>query len=196
MRRLALAAAIAATLTGCAATQNAAPTPSFDFERQAAIAPGYPLEYLQAPSPLRLSYADYESHQRLPHGDGSVSERGFVWSTGSDGTAVMAAIFRQANRATFQPSTDNRQRTVINDLEVMHMTETGRYFDLVFWNPAIPAGSPRCAVGTALSITSADRQREVAGEYVEGLSCDAAENLTQEERQAHQQRAFQAFGLR
>lgn len=189
---------IAAALAGCAGLQSQDPMPHFNYDQQAVVAPGFPIEWLKAPDGMRMVYADYENTDRLPfsEGGGTFHERAFTWATGSDGTAVMMAMFRRGDGLVFQPAMNVDGREMVNGREVGYATETGRYFDLVFWRLAIPYGSPRCAIGTAVTIHSPDLTKEVIGEFVAGLPCDEVESLTDDEKEAHRQRTYQAFGLR
>ncbi|GEK48422.1 hypothetical protein HPA02_27050 [Bisbaumannia pacifica] len=201
MKKLAAILATAA-LSGCASFSNQPDTtrstntpnmPSYSYRHQAIIAQGFPLEYLEKPAGMNINY-NYDNE--LPvDGGGSVYETGFVWVSSQGNTAVMTSIFRRANQATLIPNFSSMESTQVGGMNILHITDTGRYFDLVFWKPSLRTGFPQCAIGTAISIVSSDRQRELGGEYVEGVPCGELSSITHEEREEHLDRAFMAFGL-
>ncbi|MCD6006923.1 hypothetical protein [Halomonas sp. IOP_31] len=195
--------ALAGILTGCAGMPGSHEPPHYDYNQQAIIAPGYPVERVDQPAgytyaAIESTSASKEYSKAWDSGSGRMSDYGVGWNSDEGGTSVVVALFRSVDPQSYMfPLEDTDGFEFIDGNRVQYAFQEGRYRDVVGNAPdLIPGNAPGCAHGVYLVATSSDARRRFIGTLSDGLPCDELGQVTSLDREQQLDRAFRLMGLR
>ncbi|MDR5867914.1 hypothetical protein [Halomonas koreensis] len=188
----------AAALAGCASLPGQNEPPHYDYQQQAVIAPGFPIERVDQPAGYSFSgvetNSDVAEYSAWDSGSGQINSHWTAWQSLEGTISVAQAGYLWVDGQTYmKPPQSSQGYEFVNGRKVLHMFDAGRYEVVA---GIAPEGAPDCAYATGLAITSRDARRRYVSTLTEGISCDELGNVTPSDRQAQLERTYRVMGLK
>ncbi len=202
MKNLITVLSTALLVSGCANLPGQSQPPYYDYQQQALIGPGYPIERVPTPLGFQFESIFSDSRQQAHAGPGDtesaqLQEYGVAWATDDGATAVATALHQGLDMdSRWRPWMGADGYEFVSGHRFQHLHLQGPYGEVAGDPDTFPANAPECGVSANFITYSPDRRKRTVFTYAEGIECSQLATLGIQDRTNLRHRAYRAFGLR
>lgn len=188
------------TISGCASTGYGT-SPEYNYQQNALIAPGYPVERINDPDGATLLDTSAEK-AREDYGDstyGSARTETFTASWVNQNENIVGAVYYRGILGGYATGEhwldwdDSAGSETVDGKTFEYAMYSGNYKDVV--NLENASNLPDCGVATVLRTVSSRNDRLTVLEYTEEVPCDALTRFSTSDEKALRERAYRFFQI-
>jgi len=188
------------TISGCASTGYGT-SPEYNYQQNAFIAPGYPVERINDPDGATLldtsAEKSREEYENYPVGTGRIETVTASWVNQSEN--IVGAVYYRGILGGYATGEhwldwdDSDGSETVDGKTFEYAMFSGNYKDVV--NLENASNLPDCGVAAVLRTVSLRNDRVIVLEYTEEISCDALTRFGPSDEEALRERAYSFFQI-